>query len=172
MIKLEKLEVGPLQTNCYFIIKEEDLIIVDPGDDFEVINQKIGNLKLKAIFITHDHFDHVGALEELLSVYNVPVNPSNISNFNYEIISTPGHTKDSITFYFKEEGIMFTGDFLFLGTIGRTDLPTASNEEMKQSLKEIKQYPDETIIYPGHGEETTLGDEKKLFNSYFDYLLG
>ena len=83
-----------------------------------------------------------------------------IKDFNYEVIETKGHTKDSLTFYFKEDKVMFTGDFLFKGTIGRMDLEGGDINDMKESLKLIFTYPMNTTIYPGHGEESSLGAEK------------
>ena len=83
-------------------------------------------------------------------------------SFSYEIIKTPGHASDSLTFYFKDEKVMFTGDFLFFHTIGRCDLETSSIEDMKKSLEEIKKYPDDIKIYPGHGRGSVLGEEKVL----------
>ena len=84
-----------------------------------------------------------------------------LDKFSFEIIKTYGHTDDSVTFYFPKEKIMFTGDFLFKETIGRTDLPTGDNNKMYDSLKKIKKYSDDITIFPGHGEDSTLGYEKK-----------
>ncbi|MBS4021100.1 MAG: MBL fold metallo-hydrolase [Dethiobacter sp.] len=78
----------------------------------------------------------------------------------FEVIETPGHTKGSITL--SAGGVLFTGDTLFAGSIGRTDLPGGSFKEIISSIKEkLLVYPDETVVYPGHGPETTIGDEKK-----------
>ncbi|MCL2311509.1 MAG: MBL fold metallo-hydrolase [Firmicutes bacterium] len=169
-MKIDKIEVGYLQTNCYFITKNNDLIVVDPGDDYEKIKDKIGNFNLKAVFLTHNHFDHNGALEQLLNDYEAPVNPTKIESFNYEIISTPGHKEDSSTFYFPNEKTMFTGDFLFYQTIGRTDLPGGNNKDMQESLEKIKKYDDDITLYPGHGPETILGNEKLRFGKYLSSL--
>lgn len=169
-MKIEKLQVGQLRTNCYFIIEGNDLIVVDPGDEYEKIKTKIGNHNLKAIFLTHGHFDHNGALEKLLNDNQVQVNPKTISGFNYQIIPTPGHTEDSITFYFPEEKIMFTGDFLFYQNISRTDFPGGNNQEMIKSLEMIKKYDDNIIVYPGHGSETVLKNEKLRFDKHLNLL--
>ena len=79
---------------------------------------------------------------------------------------TPGHSSDSVTFYFEEEKAMFVGDFVFRDTVGRCDLPTGSSEEMDKSIARIKTYADDITLYPGHGDETTLGREKQ-YNLYF-----
>ena len=86
--------------------------------------------------------------------------------FKFDIIETPGHTAESKTFYFKKNNIMFTGDFIFKSAIGRTDLG-GSNKDMKESLEMIKSYDDQILIYPGHGPQTTLGEEKKHFSFYY-----
>lgn len=161
------LKLGSLKTNCYILEKNGEAIIIDPASDAELIMDECRDYKVVGILVTHHHFDHVGALEELEKRYNLEHNIHN-NSFNYEIIRTPGHASDSLTFYFKEESIMFTGDFLFYHTIGRCDLETSNINDMKESLKKIEKYPDDIIIYPGHGRSTILGEEKKLFNCYFD----
>ena len=87
--------------------------------------------------------------------------------FDYEVIETPGHTSDSKSIYFKNEKIMFTGDFLFYRSIGRTDLDTGNDMDMIKSLENISKYPDDIVIYPGHGPKSTLGREKNNFKYYF-----
>ena len=169
-MKIEVLQVGNLKANCYFIIEGNDLIVVDPGDEYEKIKTKIGEYNLKAIFLTHAHFDHNGALEKLLNNHEVSVNPKIVHGFNYQILYTPGHTEDSITFYFPDERVMFTGDFIFHQAIGRTDFPGGSNEKMMKSLEMIKKYQDDVTVYPGHGSETILGEEKLRFNAYLKAL--
>ena len=89
-----------------------------------------------------------------------------IENFSFDVIYTFGHTSDSVTYYFKEEKIMFTGDFIFKNSIGRTDLGGNSND-MKNSINKIKKYSDNIKIYPGHGDTTSLIDEKAN-NVYFN----
>ena len=169
---IKRLVLGPLSTNCYLIIKDNDCLIVDPADNVEIIKKELNNFNLVGILITHYHFDHIGALEELKKHYNVPIydysnNNINVENFHFEIIHNPGHTSDSVTFYFKDEKIMFVGDFIFKETIGRTDLDTGNMLEMQVSLNMIKKYDDDIILYPGHGESTTLGYEK-VNNVYFN----
>ena len=119
-----------------------------------------------ACLVTHFHLDHIGALEECLSYYNLNINKLESTNFKMEIIATPGHTNDSQTFYFVDEKIMFVGDFIFKNGIGRTDLG-GNTKDMIESLKNICSYPDDTKIYPGHGPATTLGEEKIHFSNYF-----
>ena len=88
-----------------------------------------------------------------------------IEDFRFEVIYTPGHRNDLVTYYFYEENIMFTGDFLFKGVIGRTDLEYSSFDDMKKSLIKIYKYSDDIIIYPGHGESSNMKYEK--INNYY-----
>jgi glyoxylase-like metal-dependent hydrolase (beta-lactamase superfamily II) len=83
------------------------------------------------------------------------------AGFRYEIITTPGHSPGGVCFYFPDEKVIFTGDTLFLGTIGRTDLEGSDEKLMSNSLKRLAQLPDDTTVYPGHGPQTTIGQEKR-----------
>ena len=181
-MNVKKIVVGLYQENCYFLTKGNDLIIVDPGDEYKKLYNIIrnNNLNLKAILITHAHPDHIGALKELIEEYGVDVyynnvnneieysklinveeKKYNIDNFKFEPIFTPGHRNDLVTYYFYEDNIMFTGDFIFKESVGRVDLEYADKKEMKNSLEKIKKYNDNILLFPGHGEETTLGYEKE-----------
>lgn len=165
-MKVKTLVLGPLKTNCYLIEKENNCLIIDPASDFELIKREIGSLNIVGILITHYHFDHIGALKELVSFYNVPIydyksNSTSVNDFNFEVIHNPGHTSDSVSFYFKQDKIMFVGDFIFKGTIGRTDLDTGNDLDMMDSLEKLKKYPDDIHIYPGHGSSTYLEYEKE-----------
>ncbi len=175
-MEMLKLVVGPLKTNCYILYEDEKCIIIDPGDEENNIIKKIEKLKLKpiGILLTHNHFDHAMYADSLSNFYKVPVfdhknlfeGKKTIGPFSFEIIYTPGHSTTSVTFYFKDYDIMFVGDFIFYENIGRVDLPGGSYQEMISSLNKIKKYNDKIVLYPGHGEETTLGHEKK-YNHYF-----
>lgn len=162
---IKTIVVGDLQTNCYLLEKNNEVLIIDPGDEATKIINAIGNKKVVGCLVTHFHFDHIGALEEICSYYKVKPNTYNGDNFSYVVIETKGHTNDSITFYFKEDKVMFCGDFIFYHSIGRTDLG-GNNQDMKESLDKISLYYDDIIIYPGHGPKTILGEEKKRFSLY------
>ena len=166
-MKVDTVVVGELDTNCYLLDIDNEVVIIDPGDDFIKIKERIGNRKVVGVLLTHFHFDHIGALEEVLSYYNLEINKVNSNKFKYEIIETPGHTNESKTYYFKNDNIMFVGDFIFKDGIGRTDLG-GNNRDMINSLKLISKYPDNTILYTGHGEKTTLKEEKNNFKYYYD----
>jgi len=192
--------VGQLETNCIFIIDPESLktCIVDPGADSDIILSELKSegLTPDKIIITHGHYDHIGALEDLVKETGVPVfihkndepllrdSTKNFSAFlgkeisykghlNFveqgsrlyvgafplEIVEIPGHTQGSIGL--KADGFLVAGDTLFAGGVGRTDLPGASETQLIKSIKEkILSLPDETVVYPGHGPETTVREEK------------
>lgn len=166
-MEVKTLKLGELRTNCYILIDNNKCLIIDPADDAEVIKRECIGYRPEGILVTHHHFDHILALEALEDYYNLKHNNHNSNSFNYEVIKTPGHTSDSITFYFKDEGMMFTGDFLFFRTIGRCDLETSNIDDMIRSLEKIKKYPDDIIIFPGHGSSSILGEEKPRFSLYF-----
>ena len=107
---IKRIETGFLKENCYILIKNNNALIIDPGDDYELIINEINNYNIVGILITHAHFDHVGALPELIKKYNVPIYYNNVNNeitydnvinikekkynindFNFEVIYTKGH---------------------------------------------------------------------------------
>ena len=165
-MNIKNIIVGPLETNCYIVSKDNKCIIIDPGAEFSKIKKEIGNQKVIGCLVTHFHQDHIDALEEVLSYYDIEVNKEKYDNFEYETIETPGHTFDSKTFYFEEINTMFTGDFIFYRSIGRTDLG-GNDKDMIQSLNNFREYNDNIIIYPGHGPSTILKDEKNRFDLYY-----
>lgn len=84
------------------------------------------------------------------------------SGYTFQVIDTSGHTPGGISFYLKKEGIVFTGDSLFQGSIGRTDFPGGSMKELTGSIrKNLFTLPDSTVVLSGHGEQTTIGQEKR-----------
>lgn len=163
-MEIKSVKVGPLETNCYIVSIKDECIIIDPGDEFEKIINNIDK-KVVGCLITHSHFDHVGALKKILDYYKITLGKINSDKFIYETINTPGHTSDSVTYYFKDEKVMFTGDFVFYRSIGRTDLGGNDND-MINSLEKIKKFPDDIKLFPGHGTTTILGEEKKYFSYY------
>lgn len=176
---VDRVIVGDYQTNCYILSIGQDCLVIDPGDEYDKIKNRISNKNVLAVLLTHRHFDHIGALDLVsnngkLKIYeysNVEEKEYQIGSFNFKVIYTSGHTKDSITYYFENDKMMFVGDFIFENSIGRTDLPTGDYNEMLKSIELIKKYDDEIIIYPGHGNSTKLGIEK-INNIWFDNVNG
>lgn len=202
-MKVGKFVLGPVATNCYIGINEEtkECFIVDPATcppEF-VSYIKNAGLTVKAVLLTHGHFDHIMGLDALLKEFPVPVyaheaerdvleseqlNSSasmlgqpysfsgadyvtnrqelRIAGFEILVIYTPGHTIGGCCYYIEKEKALFSGDTLFHGSVGRTDLPTGSMGQLVSSVRDrLFVLPDDTKVYPGHMEETTIGYEKK-----------
>lgn len=170
-MKIEKVVVGYLEENCYILEKDNKVLIIDPGDEEEKIKEKINGCEVVGVLITHKHPDHIGALSSfkdipIYSFFNLDEKEYYFEPFRFIVIKNPGHTNDSVSFYFEDEKIIFSGDFIFYESIGRCDLPTGSENQMKESINKIKNYPLDITIYPGHGKNTTLGHEIEN-NIYF-----
>ena len=84
-----------------------------------------------------------------------------VGNVQLEAMFTPGHSPGHIVFYIKDQSLLLAGDLLFAQSIGRTDLPDSSPADMARSLKRVLQLPDDTLVKPGHGPETTIGAERR-----------
>lgn len=184
----ETMAVGVYCANCYIIGSDstKEAAIIDPGAEFERIDKKVNKLGLtpKIVILTHTHEDHIGAVKDFVDKYNVKVyvhkedaaalidgtavkpdvelkdgDVINLGDLKFEIIHTPGHTKGGICI--KVGNIMMTGDTLFNKSIGRTDFPGGSYDEIIKSIKEkIFKYDDDIIIYPGHNSPSTIKSEK------------
>ena len=193
--------VGMLGCNMSIIADPSTLeaVLVDPGGDADDIIHLIRShgFKIVQIIITHAHFDHILACNELEAFTKAPVYfnnedrklwlslplqcmfvgisnpphikpPKNLLNHNDtlairggKVLHTPGHTQGSVCFYFENDKLLCSGDTLFAGSIGRTDLPGGSTEAIMKSIREIILIlPDDTRVITGHGEETTIGRER------------
>lgn len=206
-MKIERLVLGDVRTNCYLLINEKTLetIIVDPADRADVIIRKAVDegLNLKAVFLTHGHGDHILAVSDLkrdfgLKVYAsetekellsdpeqnlsralfgvaVTVKPDVLledgqefeeAGMKFRMLLTPGHTPGGCCYYQPEEKVLFSGDTLFSGSIGRTDFPGGNLSTLVRSVKEkLLVLPEDVKVYPGHEEMTSIGQEKK-YNPY------
>jgi hydroxyacylglutathione hydrolase len=160
-------------------------VVIDPGAEPRRILEAVDGLEVAAILVTHGHSDHVGAVDEVAAgtgaVFIAPpgdfrllegrvkVRPGRPLNdgkrldfgvFSLTVIATPGHTPGSSCFF--SPGVIFSGDTLFAGGVGRTDLPGGSADVLFNSIRErIFTLPDDTVVRPGHGEKTTVGREKR-----------
>lgn len=192
-------------TNCYIIFdeKSKEAMVIDPGGEVDKIGNMLDilNAKVKYIYLTHCHGDHIGGVNELKKRYggkilihriesenlnNPEINLCNyigmdeieldvdsrvddkdlihIGDIELEVIHTPGHTKGGTSLYCAKKKMLFSGDTLFKGTWGRTDLPTSSLEDIMNSIvNRLLVLPDDTIVYPGHGKATMIKEEKPIY---------
>lgn len=195
------LTLGDYETNTYILSGDnENCIVIDPGFEAHTIMTKIRELgwKLDAIFLTHGHFDHCGAVEQILSAtgcslwlhkadylrptdpvnrYLYPLSGSNFADVYFykdsskikagglalSILPTPGHTPGSVCIVCEDN--IFTGDTLFAGSCGRTDLAGGDGMDLRRSLDRLSTLERQFHIYPGHGSSTNLHHEK-LKNPY------
>jgi len=204
-MRIEKIAVGPFQSNCYIVYSEAgaDAVVIDPGADAAAILRRLSKLGLTVTHIvnTHGHADHIGAngaVKEAFPAARIMVHGrdahmlrdpvANLSaafgyradspeadhllegntsfeaagvTFNVEHV--PGHSPGSVVLVPQvEPPAVFSGDTLFSGTVGRTDFPGGNMGLLISGVREkILSLPDETVVYPGHGDITTVGVEKR-----------
>lgn len=200
-VKIGRICLGMYQTNCYFLYNEgsKDCVVIDPADSGEYLYDKLNDngFSVKAIMLTHGHFDHIYGVKALQKKsgakvyagakevdvlknerYNCSVSVGRIeriepdvfltdnevielAGIKIKVIHTPGHTEGSVCYYAEESNILIAGDTLFCESVGRTDLPTGSSSTLIKSIREkLMILPDEVKVYPGHGESTTIGNER------------
>ncbi|MEO1938089.1 MAG: MBL fold metallo-hydrolase [Sulfurimonas sp.] len=190
--------MGPYQTNCYIVTKDGKDIIIDPGvDATEWVKENVTNPV--AILNTHGHFDHVWSNAELQrelgvklytpkqddmllresnwmpdlppSTPDVLVEPDeefNIEGIKVKFRHFPGHTPGCSTI--EIDDAMFSGDFIFERSIGRTDFPYSNPADMKKSLEKFMQLDYDKTIYPGHGGTTTIKQEQRYAPFWIEQL--
>lgn len=198
---IECRAVGAMGANCYLIscLETKKAAIIDPGANSAGLKQWVAEkgVQVEYILLTHGHFDHIGAVDDLRELYHAKVGihtedaimltsgahnlsrmvgrsldfkPADllledgqelhVGNLTFRVITTPGHTLGGVCFL-TPEGLI-SGDTLFDGSIGRTDFPGGSYEDLINSIKnKLLLLPEETKVYPGHGPETTIGREKR-----------
>ena len=194
MLNIRTLPLGAYQTNCYLVWEEASTscVVIDPGYEPDaVLNEakKLGK-EIAAILLTHGHFDHVGAVRDLAAETGCPVylHEADLSmppqmtagplyythtygegdfvekaGLSFKVLHTPGHTPGSVCLCC--ENAMFSGDTLFWGSCGRTDLPGGSWSTIRVSLKRLATLSGDFDVYPGHGDHTSLSFERK-YNPY------
>lgn len=192
MVVAETFPLGDYQTNCYLVRQagQTQCVLIDPGyaADFLLDTLNAKELELSAIALTHGHFDHVGAVRNLaaetgcrvyLSGDELSLPPAitagrlyctdlytdrfTAAGIPFTVLKTPGHTPGSVCL--RTGSLLFSGDTLFAGSCGRTDLPGGNPADMRASLKLLAAIPENLTVYPGHGEATTL-DAEKRYNPY------
>lgn len=190
MLHIEKITVGLYQTNVYLFWQEGEktCCIVDPGYEPETILERVRELGLTvdAILLTHGHFDHVGGVKAIAAdtgcrVFLCPEELTmppqltagrlyytdtyqdrdklTLAGTGFTVLRTPGHTPGSVCLL--AEDVMFSGDTLFAGSCGRTDLPGGNASRMKASLARIAALEGDYRVLPGHGGVTTLEHERQ-----------
>jgi hydroxyacylglutathione hydrolase len=205
-MKITRLTVGPLETNCYLAADEAtgQAAIIDPGGDSDLILQTCRNHKLVPLFIvnTHAHADHIGANPDLKRAFpdaklcigraDAPLLTDSVRNLSImlgrasrmphadllldegatlsvgscrlRVIETPGHTRGAICLIAdaEEPPVAFVGDLIFAGGVGRVDLPGGDWDALLASIRgKIFTLPDRTVLFPGHGPSSTVGEEKR-----------
>ena len=187
-MNIQTLTLGPLATNCYLVRQDgcSRVVIIDPAANSKKLLADLQEqgLTLEAIFLTHAHFDHIGALKNLHAATQAPVfvgeadkdDPSHMchdlllytdtyregdeltaAGLRFRVLSTPGHTPGSVCLLC--ENTLFTGDTLFAGSCGRTDLG-GNAQDMRRSLARLAAIRENYTVCPGHGAGSTLEAER------------
>ncbi|WP_428074045.1 MBL fold metallo-hydrolase [Candidatus Avelusimicrobium luingense] len=186
-MQIDVLELGPMANCTYLISEKNDALLIDPAWDMNFISHTLTqkNLTLRGVLFTHGHFDHVKFAQQLLQQTGLKgyleekdislagIDPQflhtysgaqqfKIGPFDIKITPTPGHTAGSVCIQIGNA--LFTGDTLFPGACGRTDLPTSDPRAMRQSLVELSRLPEDTQIFAGHSYggkcSSTIGYER------------
>ena len=181
-LAIRKIHVGEKDTNCYVVAcsNSNEAVIIDPGDDAPKILGQLTGLSVKFIVFTHAHAGHTGAKEAVKNAtqattamhladataylksaerYLIAGDSLPFGAFALQVLATPGHTPGGLSF--RVGNHVFTGDTLLPGKIGRVDLPGSSPQQMLLSLHgQLLTLPDNTVVYPGHGPNTTIGAER------------
>jgi len=176
------VHVGEKDTNCYIVACSDtrEAVVIDPGDDAPKILGQLRGLTVRWIGFTHAHPGHTGAKEAVKGATQAPTamhladataqlksadrylvagDTLPFGAFTFDVLPTPGHSPGGLSF--KVGNHVFTGDTLMAGKIGRVDLPGSSPQQMLLSLHgQLLTLPDNTVIYPGHGPNTTIGAER------------
>ncbi len=183
-IQIERLELGPFGTNAYILAcrKTGDSVLIDTPAEAGTIMKGLQGTNPKYILLTHNHGDHLGAFTGLRSLLKVPVgahvldapglpsapelrlNDGDViafGNLRLEVMHTPGHTPGSLCF--KIGRYLISGDTIFPGGPGATGSPAAFRQIVKSITEKIFLLPDDTLIYPGHGDASVLKKEKEEF---------
>jgi glyoxylase-like metal-dependent hydrolase (beta-lactamase superfamily II) len=181
------LAVGPMMANCFILGDENtgEAVVIDPGGDADSIAFELDRaaLTLTGIVLTHGHWDHTAGAAELkrLAGGRLLIHASGDSRglgadgllvegdgvrfgeHSLKVLETPGHSPDGISLYLAEAEVVFSGDLLFAGSVGRTDMPGGNMEVLRESVRDkIFTLPKETTVLPGHGPMTTVEQERQL----------
>ena len=202
LVETVEVNINPGFTqNCYIVSESEGLgpvIVIDPGAEADKVLAAVGLRRIESIVLTHRHYDHIGAVYELVQKTSAKVIAHSldaeaiadgkesrafgyrekgaivvdalvedgddvyVGNSSLTVLHTPGHTIGSICLYNREDEILLAGDTLFRGAVGRTDFPTGSVSQQQCSMEKLAKLPDSIVVYPGHDEPTSIGQEKRF----------
>ena len=167
--------------------RKKTAIIIDPGSIENITMESIenNNYDLKAVLITHDHLSHVRGLRTLKRIYKAEVfavnhsimehkttmvkdgDKINIDDFSIEVISIPGHSSDSVVY--KIRGMLFTGDVLTAGLVGKTASAYGATTQMNKLRSRLLSLPGDYVVLPGHGPPSTLEAERRFNTDIYHY---
>lgn len=185
-VEIAKRSVGPMDNNAYLLtdVASGEALLIDAANDTPALLELVAGVSVKAIHTTHGHFDHWQALEAVRQATGAPVllGPGDqemmepradrtaehggrltVGGFEVEFLHTPGHTPGSVCVLLRADDHhhLFTGDTLFPGGPGNTFGNAEAFARLMRSLREcVFTLPDDTWVYPGHGDDTTLGAER------------
>ena len=187
--RIERLAVSPYNANAYLVICAEtrESVLIDAPGRADLLLARLEGTRPKSLLITHEHFDHTGALPALRSKLGVPVaahaadadglpvkpdillgheDRVTVGNLELNVIHTPGHTPGSLCFHLPPQLHLFAGDTLFPGGPGRTGCPADFRAVVASIRDRLLSLPDETAVHPGHGDPTTIGACRAEFEDF------
>ncbi len=196
-MKIDTLVLGPIQTNCYIVYNEGsgEAVVIDPADEAEKILETLEGKQVRAVLLTHGHFDHTGALHAFVGI-PVCMHPADdvmlldavwsvgaqmgdteprpaatrfvqegdrlhLAGLDISVLHTPGHTLGSVCYAIGD--VLFTGDTMFRRSFGRTDFPGGDAMSLRRSLRRLLRLEKNYLVCPGHGETTTIFEEREVY---------